>query len=1262
MMFNKVTVCLFLAFNLLPLANVVFAETLPACSGMQITESCHANATALGNETLNTYTVADGAEMQFSGLTVSDASGGAVHLDSNTSLAIIPENSTGYSLFSQNKSNGSGGAIYANEDSSVYLENTGFTDNVANDYGGAIYMNGSNDRGVGDLTIINGVFSGNIASEGKGGAIYSLNNKVRLTNVLFEDNQAKTSGNGNNGNGSGGAIDATDNTTNSHGNLIITNSEFTGNQAEGQGGAIYTNSASTPFLVDINIDENYEDNDGVAYYHDNVAYSYGNDADAAGGGFMYLGQSEADFDIAKDKTLIIGNTANDGAYDSIAGEGAIFKRGEGELVLNADNSGFTGIFQVLEGTVTLGRDNTLINVGDTHCQAEPDSCQGIILGSDSPANDTAILNVGSTEQTFKNTFTGYENSTLNIDDGGNVIVNSGTMAGSTSGAGDLTVAENGSFTLNGAQSMGLEGDIVVEQNAVLSVQGDAEDLAILQADPQSIVLDGGVLDLSDMSTFNGTMNQINDGLTIMGSGGTVIGNADLVTLGAGNDYHIGDGTSAGDGVYVVINAGNGRVTLADNNTYLGTTQIASGTLQVTGNSQLGDEAYNRQVIFTDPAQASTLEISAPGDTSGQVDTTSAQTGKARDIEMRASGTMQVDDGVTTQWGGLTADSTGGQADVDSTFIKTGNGTLILNDSGNSHSAIRVEQGTLQGGAENIIADASSLYVGENATFVTGMDQQVRSIDTDSAGTVLISDNTQLVLTNQDTSSALDASLFTGTGGTLVNATSGMALQGTLNTNMSLDALTYLSGVTVNGSLDNSAGTASLENGKAGDTLTVNGDYTGGGTVVLETEMNGDASATDQLILNGNTSGDTALAVVPVSGIGQATETGIKVVDFAADPQNYNNAANFHLAGDQQYINMGAYDYSLVQDNQDWYLRSQVVTPDPQPEPDPDVQPQPAPQPQPEPVPGGDNFTPVLNPKTGSYVSNLRIANNAFSMTAQDHAGAAHDNIKLRVESAHESSTFSNQIDSSNDTTVAQISANFLRDNVGDGEILAGVVGGYSNSHGESTSALTGRKSDNDIQGYAAGLTASWYQDARDHQGAYLDSWLQYAWFDNSVSEDGTGDDNYHSSGLLASLEGGYRFTLMQGDQWNWTLQPQAQVTYQGVKQKDFTASNQSKVTQEGDNNVQTRLGLRSEWDIHTAPALHLKPFIEANYRHNSAETALNVDGVSFTDNTAKDSAELSAGVSGNLGANTTVWGKIGQQEGSDDFSQTEASVGVSVRW
>lgn len=56
---------------------------------------------------------------------------------------------------------------------------------------------------------------------------------------------------------------------------------------------------------------------------------------------MYIGHSVAEFNIAADKTLVIGNTSNDGAIDSLAGTGVIVKEGAGELVLNADNNAFT---------------------------------------------------------------------------------------------------------------------------------------------------------------------------------------------------------------------------------------------------------------------------------------------------------------------------------------------------------------------------------------------------------------------------------------------------------------------------------------------------------------------------------------------------------------------------------------------------------------------------------------------------------------------------------------------------------------------------------------------------------------------------------------------------------------------------------------------------------------------------------------------------------------------------------------------------------
>ncbi|MCU8646877.1 AIDA-I family autotransporter YfaL, partial [Escherichia coli] len=375
----------------------------------------------------------------------------------------------------------------------------------------------------------------------------------------------------------------------------------------------------------------------------------------------------------------------------------------------------------------------------------------------------------------------------------------------------------------GAQSMALTGDIVVDDGAVLTLEGDAADLAALQDDPQSIVLNGGVLDLSDFATWqSGT--SYNDGLAVSGSGGTVIGSQDVVDLAGGDNLHIG---------------GDGLVSLANNNSYLGTTQIASGTLVVSDNSQLGDTHYNRQVIFTDNQQESVMEITA------NVDTRSTTTEHGRDIEMRADGEVAVDAGVDTQWGGLMADSSGQHQDEGSTLTKTGAGTLELTASGTTQSAVRVEEGTLKGDVADIFPYASSLWVGDGATFKTGADQDIQSIDATSSGTIDISDGTVLRLTGQDTSVALNASLFNGDG-TLVNATDGVTLTGELNTNLETDSLTYLSNVTVNGNLTNTSGAVSLQNGVAGDTLTVNGDYTGGGTLLLDSELNGDDSASDQL--------------------------------------------------------------------------------------------------------------------------------------------------------------------------------------------------------------------------------------------------------------------------------------------------------------------------------------------------------------------------------------------------------------------------------
>lgn len=994
---------------------------------------------------------------------------------------------------------------------------------------------------------------------------------------------------------------------------------------------------TAPYLIDISIDDSYSQNGGVLLDENNSAAGYGDGPSTAAGGFMYLGLSEVTFDIADGKTLVIGNTENDGAVDSIAGTGVITKTGSGDLVLNADNNDFTGEMQIENGEVTLGRSNSLMNVGDTHCQDDPQDCYGLTIGSIDQYQNQAELNVGSTQQTFVHALTGFQNGTLNIDAGGNVTVNQGSFAGTIEGAGQLTIAQNGSYVLAGAQSMALTGDIVVDDGAVLSLEGDATDLAALQDDPQSIVVNGGVLDLSDFSTWqSGT--SYNDGLEVSGSGGTVIGSQDVVDLAGGDNLHIGgDGK---DGVYVVIDAGDGLVSLANNNSYLGTTQIASGTLVVSDNSQLGNTDENRQLIFTDSQQQSEMEITA------DVDTRSEAAGHGRDIEMRADGEVAVDAGVDTQWGALMADSSGQHLDEGSTLTKTGAGTLEMTASGTTQSAIRVEEGTLQGDVADIFPYASSLWVGDGATFKTGADQDIQSIDVTSSGTIDISDGTVLRLTGQDTSVALNASLFNGDG-TLVNATDGVTLTGELNTNLETDSLTYLSDVTVNGNLTNTSGAVSLQNGVAGDTLTVNGDYTGGGTLLLDSELNGDDSVSDQLVMNGNTAGNTTVVVNSITGIGEPTSTGIKVVDFAADPTQFQNNAQFSLAG-SGYVNMGAYDYTLVEDNNDWYLRSQEVTPPSPPDPDPT----PDPTPDPEPTPA---YKPVLNAKVGGYFNNLRAANQAFVMERHDHAGGDGQTLNLRVIGGNYHYTAAGQLAQHEDTSTVQLSGDLFSGRWGaDGEWMLGAVGGYSDNQGDSRSNMTGTRADNQNHGYAVGLTSSWFQHGKQKQGAWLDNWLQYAWFSNDVSEHEDDVDHYHSSGIIASLEAGYQWLPGRGV----VIEPQAQVIYQGVQQDDFTAANRARVSQSQGDDIQTRLGLHSEW--HTADGV--TPTLDVNYYHDPHATEIEEDGSTISDDAVKQRGEIKVGVTGNISQRVSLRGSVAWQKGNDDFAQTAGFLSMTVKW
>lgn len=119
---------------------------------------------------------------------------------------------------------------------------------------------------------------------------------------------------------------------------------------------------------------------------------------------------------------------------------------------------------------------------------------------------------------------------------------------------------------------------------------------------------------------------------------------------------------------------------------------------------------------------------------------------------------------------------------------------------------------------------------------------------------------------------------------------------------------------------------------AGNTLTVNGDYTGmpGSSVSLGSVLAGDDSLTDRLVVTGNTRGASTIFVTNENGGGAQTLDGIQLISVGGRSDAIFKLGNRVVAG--------AYDYSLRKGNVSgtdpagWYLTSFASVPSPEPTP------------------------------------------------------------------------------------------------------------------------------------------------------------------------------------------------------------------------------------------------------------------------------------------------------------------------------------------
>ena len=449
---------------------------------------------------------------------------------------------------------------------------------------------------------------------------------------------------------------------------------------------------------------------------------------------------------------------------------------------------------------------------------------------------------------------------------------------------------------------------------------------------------------------------------------------------------------------------------------------------------------------------------------------------------------------------------------------------------------------------------------------------------------------------------------------------------------------------------------------AGNTLTVNGDYTGlpGSTVSLGSVLAGDDSLTDRLVVTGNTSGASTLFVTNENGGGAQTLDGIQLISVGGRSDAVFSLGNRVVAG--------AYDYNLRKgnvsgtDTAGWYLTSLTSV---------------SPQPDPEQVR-------MYRPEAAAYTANLQAASTLFDLSMRDRSGETRYTDPLTGENRTTSLWMRNlgshghasMADGQNRTQtnryVLQLGGDVIQGSTNGTDALhAGLMGGYGRADSSSHNGMTGRDAKGRVSGYSVGLYGTWYQNAEAKTGAWAETWAQYNWFRNEVSGDMLPTERYNSQGIKASVEGGYAWLVKSwqsaaGTENRIFLEPHAQAVKSGIRADDHTEAGGTRVQGTGNDGVTTRLGLRTYLNgksrLDQQTVREFQPFVELNWLHNTKVYGVRMNGETDAVRGSRNIAELQTGVEGRLSRSLTGAVVFTQQAGGAGYRDSQGSLQVNYRF
>ncbi|WP_245295167.1 autotransporter-associated beta strand repeat-containing protein [Manganibacter manganicus] len=911
----------------------------------------------------------------------------------------------------------------------------------------------------------------------------------------------------------------------------------------------------------------------------------------------------------------------------------------------------------------------------------------ILTGDNSYTGGTAVSNgtlLVNGDQSVASGLTSVGSATLGgtgIIGGDVTVAAGGTITPGSNGAGTLTI--NGNMTLDGGSTLAMEfGEANVEGGALndlINVGGD-------------LILDG-TIDVAEsvggdfgagvyrVINYGGALtdNGLDIGLMPNGSPAVVqtaiAGQVNLVTS-SGMLMNFWDG-EAGPKFDGVINGGDG------------VWQVAGGRNNWTDDAGALNAAYQNGGFAVFGGESGTVTID---NSLGQITASGMQfatngytiTGDAVEL-VGAQATIRVGDG-TVAGGNFTA-TIASELSGASELVKSDAGTLILAGTNSYSGGTSITGGTLQVAADTALGGkAGGLSFNGGALRTTADMTSDRSIGLTGDGTVL----TDAATTFTWNGLLSGAGALTKDGaGTLVftadnNGYSGssqikggtLAVDGILGGEVDIAAGGRLEG---NGQVDDVTNAGVMGPGRSIGTLTVAGDYVGdGGVLEIETTLGGDNSPTDLLVVEGDTSGTTAVNVINRGGLGAQTRDGIKIIDIGGDSDG-----SFALKGDylfegEQAVVAGAYGYRLYKNgivdtaDGDWYLRSTLLDPQEPGEPEPPLY-QPG-------VPVYEGYAAAMQQLSKLGTMQQRIGNRVWGKRTRDDAtngaqgtdakedrGAAGNGVWARIEAAHaDFKPAQSTSRATYDTSVWKLQTGvdgLLAENDA-GRFIGGVFVQYGtvSSNVRSPYGIGGI----DTTGYGLGATLTWY----GQDGFYADAQAQVTWFDSDLSSATAGKrlvNGNNGIGYGLSIEAGQHIALSGA----WSLTPQVQLAYSSVSFDDFTDAFGADVSLDRSQSLVGRFGMAANHDFEWRGAngqinrSHLYGIANLYYEF-AGKSRVMVSDVSFA--SRNDRLYGGLGVGGTLNWADDKYAIYGEAqvntslENMGDNNAIGGSVGFRMRW